>query len=597
MKTNSPIDSLTEKDILQIQKILKWNCQIIISTQEIKENVLAEWNRSKSYLYKLFGGNLRKSIVVKTKYSINDHIDRLSSVYNNPMVYLNIIDGDPANMYRAFKEMDANICSLFNNAANYIIDSADFSNKEKSSYLYILVNLFSYELVASNRIGDFSNDHIFKLVMQHNIDSNAKTIKMIHRFFNKIGFDDGFCLKEWVDAVSTCSTEKRTEDVEIVLSINPVDILLVSDNNSNWSTCFSLANKGEYSEHISELLNSPNAIIAYINNRNDKYIIDGEVLPNMSWRSLELVGTQGIMSGKGYPYSNYSVQEGIVEALESISKQVYGLTIAEKRWCTSENNLFEVTSKKLYNDWKFSDLNIMFINCVFDNSLVKTFSLSGKDTCLCCGKQYDCNRHECKNGISLFCSYCFTSYFCECEGLLSTIGEKRYSVMVIDPNTGALNNANICRTCLIQDFYLIERLGAYVNKDVYDNCPNTLVFTKKDKNASIDKSKLEQLSDMIYFYRSDDFANKDYVCDLAKSIGLEPIFVKSLFMRYEKNSGLYLFSIIDNELSSFGHGVSNERFIIDDIEKFNKLYEWFCSPIDWRSDFAKGKDNFFRYTF
>ena len=385
---------------------------------------LENWAKNKVKLYKLLG---------------NKFEHRITFQYNKTR----------AELERQISELVINYREFFNDLIdwvwenNYPDEVTDFIN---SCYR---INSILYD--------EISEGLKFKLENQRKmlqIQKGAKPVRALGRFLNYCKDEKGIGdllqrFEKFRIAHSLVFNDKLIKGT-LVFSINPIDFVTMSDNNSGWQSCMSWSDNGCYHIGTVEMMNSNNVICCYLENEVPYYFGDANhkteeyQCRNKKWRQLVYITKDIIVSGKSYPYMNDDMSKRVVETLRELAKEnlkwTYSFGIEryqDMKWIngsysmdrakgfihrkmtTKYNILFD--SKGMYNDM-LNDSNFHYW-CVRNKvKHTKVISYSGKAPCLCCGndvirhsdyeddyneRYYDCGQVVCGDCMDLKrCEFC-----------------------------------------------------------------------------------------------------------------------------------------------------------------------------------------------
>ena len=353
--------------------------------QKTPEIILNEWNKNKRTLYKALGGNLRVSFPVKIKDTTQDKIMMLHDLYI------------PApSIYRDCKN------EFLNDLRNF------FKGHHKD--LVNLDKIIKYKTVCYGY-----TDNTITLTSYGKktltIPGGTKVIRAVRKFLIYYNYDNMDLFEEWRNAVSNIMT-KNSHVETLTLSIHPLDFMTLSDNNCDWTTCYSWK-ASTYCSSTIQAMNSNMSIVAYVSSQNPFF----ENIPNKRWRCLLYVHKYILAAGKSYPYEKDSLR---IEALNKMRQLVYknlkwkyqyGIESYGDMHSVVESDLnfptFKYDSSKriyisagnMYNDIFMDKFEDYFC---YRNYIGKPLHLNyaGKRTCVCCGKELKDERIEylvCKN--------------------------------------------------------------------------------------------------------------------------------------------------------------------------------------------------------
>lgn len=386
MKKLQPIDSLTEQDKYNFRKYLflyaNCNCGPI-------DVVLQEWNKSKRRLYRAFGNKL----IIKKEITL----PQIDSIFEKQLMDI--------YSFSIFESLTTHTLLNQNNFYAdfmlHIMQYTDLSYIEKKC----ISELFRYKYIVKGYV-----DYSFKLDnYSFSVRNGAKTIRTIQKCIKALGYKNIELFNKWRNDINTVNSNKILK-ANLVLSINPVDFITMSDNQCNWSSCMSWINDGCYHAGTIEMMNSNLAVVAYLEaNKSFEIVLDEDNILNMSnktWRSLIFCHKDIIIAGKSYPYYNEFISKEAIKFMrETVKKtlnwdyqfkeQLYGdiknfhnndfLKNACDPTYHSNRRKIIIYTKGMYNDF-IEDTGSQYWccrNCV-KNGL--RLCLSGKHTCMCCGK-------------------------------------------------------------------------------------------------------------------------------------------------------------------------------------------------------------------
>ncbi len=248
----------------------------------------------------------------------------------------------------------------------------------------------------------------------------GKRMRVIRRCLEFVGFENMGLFALFRDRVSLIRTTQRL-DADVTLSIHPIDFLSMSDNKSGWTSCMSLLGNGSCRSGAMEFMNSPTAVVAYM--ESDMPFLPG--VPNKSWRMLLFYDESGsaVLGGRQYPFFSEALAKGAVCKLagaDPCSVYRYPRTAADRvlleemenfdvrdvtvayqnladKWDTKGKlNMEPLVAPFTYgacNDFfMFHEDDTFFVTYVNDGACLAQGSrvrlpMSGHPTCLLCGKE------------------------------------------------------------------------------------------------------------------------------------------------------------------------------------------------------------------
>lgn len=137
----------------------------------------------------------------------------------------------------------------------------------------------------------------------------GKRMRAIRKALEFVGYPSMELFTQFRDRVSLIRTTQRL-DVDVVLSIHPIDFLSMSDNKSGWTSCMSLLGNGNCRSGVMEFMNSPTAVVAYV--ESGIPFLPG--VSNKSWRMLLFYDRYGraALGGRQYPFFSKALAEGAI---------------------------------------------------------------------------------------------------------------------------------------------------------------------------------------------------------------------------------------------------------------------------------------------
>lgn len=501
------MDKLSEQDNLIFTKYMEYYSQ---AGEKYcgNEVFLKEWAANKKKLYGLLGNSLKKSfplVIQKPEKMLQDELHQLADSHSFIDLFYSIL--------RNVRNDSENDNALFNICFNDFI--RPLCKNEPTNHVLVIKNI---NVKRTLKISTGCSP----------IKAVGKAVKYITDFFphifksskDKEKFEESF---EDFRQKHSMILNKKELSGNIVLSIDPIDFVTMSNNNSDWTSCMSWAfngyeknNKkkesGCYHAGTIEMMNSNNIICAYLESKTpyDFYTDNktGEVYQcsNKKWRSLFIVTPEIICSGKAYPYQHEEMSIFCLEKLRELAKENkgweyrYGIeeyndmkhidTTAKMNtnhsWIkmkhtTKHNIIFDTNA--MYNDI-FKDKNIKYF-CVRNRVKKNTFiNISGKALCTCCGEQtlifpneeyYYPEYHDryMNTGVDI-CEYCRADKLERCDCYHYILHEDE----VID-----LGDKKICKKCFINNYKKCPTCNKYFNtnsvKYIY-SYKNDYVLPAKD---------------------------------------------------------------------------------------------------------------------
>lgn len=296
---------------------------------------------------------------------------------------------------------------------NYSLEHSDFEQSKNLLYSFI-----EKDNLIRNITEFKGNICIDKTVIQ--IKQGMRIMRILRKVAEALQLD----MKKFEDFrkyhAQILSTKTLTGT--LCLSALPMDYLTLSDNCSNWTSCYNWHKTGIYHSSTLAFLSSSNTIVAYLKS-DKKYMWGGDGAWNDKiWRQLIYIDSDFIIPGKAYPYENITLTKKIVQWIVSLLPQTKNNFIEVKATYKNEkiyleNNpiIINVSNHYSYND--FNEDFILYARQAFYNTQYQQIIFDGKTHCLKCGKVIE---HNIKKPFSLrVCEDCQPPIFCNyCEGII-----------------------------------------------------------------------------------------------------------------------------------------------------------------------------------
>ena len=490
---NQPLDSLTKQDRYNIRKYIYLfnNCKC--GPLDI---VLGEWNYAKRRLYHAFGNQLRVKKKIKLKKDSGYIARQLQSIYEYNYL-TNYYDLEFYERTIKNKKLEKDFYEDF---FLYIVDYPNINNDEK---IYIL-NMFNPRYIIDGYIDyDFKLEHY-----SFSVRKGAKTIRTIQKCIKALSYDNAKLFNEWRNDINTANSNNINE-ATLVLSINPIDFMTMSDNQCNWTSCMSWINPGCHSAGTIEMMNSNVAVVAYLEaKKNFNITLDEDnklIMPNKSWRSLIYCHKQMILTGKSYPYYKEEISLAALDFMREIVEKSFGWTYKFKNQQYKDIKNFHSNSflrnhcspnyhsksKKIviYTDGMYNDMiedTSFKYWCCRNVTKGLRINLSGKNTCVCCGQRiepydYDYNYEEYYLDSEKICEDCSIGRKCPICGVINYSDDNRYHLCSEECKDDALvfpgQNRIISRTKFLSKIDSSFLIFAK-NKDCYEKISNCLADSR-----------------------------------------------------------------------------------------------------------------------
>ena len=433
-----PIDAITDIDENTIKSYIS-----IYGDAECApiRQVLNEWNKNKKTLFRALGQRLSVSKMITLPKNDKVIVSELESIYHPYIIWYEIDKITALNHFDHLQEITNN---------SFIADVMFFwvKNNYCLDDLRMLSRLFLHRKLATGYITSVgtatTNDEAYHFQdFKCTIKNGMKTIRTIQKVLKATAYPKMDLFEKWRNQVSLVQTEGDTK-AKLVISINPIDFMSMSENKCNWRSCMGWSNGGCYNAGTLEMMNSNVAAVAYLETSSPFEIFlneTGEVytVPNKSWRSLIFVHKDIILLGKQYPFHNDYLVPIVLDMMrELVNKNLhwhYQFINQEYRDMQNLEGNFYVRDwfNLQYNVTKQHHSIFVYTNGMYNDIIEakypkyyccrnyvkhsKKICLSGPATCICCGKRlmddprgeiydyddlgqdkicYDCKRNRCR---------------------------------------------------------------------------------------------------------------------------------------------------------------------------------------------------------
>lgn len=190
------------------------------------------------------------------------------------------------------------------------------------------------------------------------------------------------------------------------ISVDPCDILTMSQVGTNWSSCYSWA--GCYQRGLLAYLTDVHTAVAYIHSGKNFEFDFGE-MPKKEWRQLIHfdVKNMSAICSREYPIENKNYAENVRSIIGECFAKLYGIP-NNRRTKTSEIlSMFDSVNDFFYCDAKRQGYELKAMK--MDNGeYPERLSVHDEDDTYCVG----CGKYNSWDGSSLLCEYCSSQYVC-----------------------------------------------------------------------------------------------------------------------------------------------------------------------------------------
>lgn len=432
-----PIDALTDIDKNTVQSFFSIYGDTECGPLSL---VLREWNKNKRTLFRALGKELSVSKTISIPKSDSLIYSELESVFH-PCIIWHTCD------ITSVKENKDRIKEITNN--DFLTDVLYFWVKKNYCLadLRIISSLFMHKNFKEGYIvSNASNEPYHCKDFKCTIKNGMKTIRTIQKVLKASEYPRMDLFEKWRNEVSLVQISNEVK-AKLVISINPIDFVSMSENNCNWRSCMAWSNNGCYNAGTLEMMNSNVAAVAYLETSSpfELHLNEtGEVytVPNKSWRALIFAHKDILLLGKQYPYHNSNlitiVLDFMRELLEKNLKWKYQFINQRYRDLETIDGNFYIRDFFAVDYDKKKDHHCIFVytngmyNDIIEShyphyyccrnyvSHSKKICLSGPATCICCGKRiYEEPRYDIVSyddlGQTKICHECQKNYCKTCK--------------------------------------------------------------------------------------------------------------------------------------------------------------------------------------
>lgn len=220
----------------------------------MREKTLAEWNKSKIKLFKLFGRKLRIKIPYSRKLRTTEVANKIfktnTSFYNH--MYQNYAYSSYHPNLRDMFQRDIALSCEINAYESFLWHVyLFFLRKEREEIIslqdleFIICDLFKPDNIASNSFSGKQNkkpqEYIFSNCIKKNplrIAYSTKIMRAIGKVLKYFDYPHMDAFQKWQNDISVIRSA-GTYNTNLVLSIHPIDFMTASDNSCGWGSCMS----------------------------------------------------------------------------------------------------------------------------------------------------------------------------------------------------------------------------------------------------------------------------------------------------------------------------------------------------------------------
>lgn len=330
------------------------------------ESLLEEWSQAKENIYKQFGNKLKISIPMETT------ADR--EIYTE-----------------SIRELEEGL---------------------REEPMFNLVRIASRSLLGRGNIS--ADVAVGNIIKGRDITIGGKTFKVGSKITKMLSSLVPKDLRNEFNIIYSRFLQSLQTTGQLVISIDPIDFIMMSENKSHWGSCHSVF--GEYKAGALSYMLDEHTAIAYLSSNRTSYYENFDIeWNNKKWRQVVHINTiDGVfVQGKHYPSMNAICSEGVQKMLI----EAMGMKNPE-----ATGNLSKIQS--LMEDYSNDDCqdhplhyNDIMKNCDIEDRIVavaeKGLDLYGLDTMFIGGK-VRCLNDDCGEVVDdpahFICSCCTDNY-------------------------------------------------------------------------------------------------------------------------------------------------------------------------------------------
>lgn len=459
--------------------------------------ILRFWDSAKSDLFSLFGDQLILKYPITYTQPEEDIIQECT---DDPELSTLI-----SELKKAFRSFDP---------------TADYY---EYSSLFFLDKLLSWKTTPIGSLYPYYVNYNHK---EYKISSNTKAIRILGKMARDTKDANILDLYEKLRITLSQYTNQKELHGNLCLSIHPLDYMTMSDNNSGWDSCMSWAEQGDYRAGTVEMMNSPYAVVAYVESEHKQATFAGSITwNNKKWRELFLVTPNLITEIKPYPYINEFFTKETLRRLGALQPEAnfsdaFKMPVRETFIHKDKELVFRPQTTYMYNDFGLTESHKHWAIINEDNldSWQTHINYSGAMNCMSCGEEIEYNTDY---SNEVFCAPCLgeTTFVCECcERTVRNSNETSYWVQNHLICEDCYENQVIYDPILREDVVDSETYPLYLmtkdekNKEhhsTWDYIWTTVDSFRDDPRFNIDKPHYDSSED-IYFVYPEDFTNKEF---------------------------------------------------------------------------------------
>ena len=318
-----------------------------VTCRKNASHIFEVYAENKGELFKALGNKLSVSKDIHIKMDKTLMVRNLNDYYN-PVDYV-YYDEDLYSVNNSFFVCDV-INFIYNHFSSRYRDK-DIYDGSKRGEAEDLLDMFGYILrhdnMYSQKISDFKWLDILSLNKKLiKFPEGMRPMRALRKFLEYINYPNMKLFDDFRNKVSYILTNKEVSG-KINISIDPIDFISLSNNNSNWGSCMRIP-EGSYCQSVISMMNSPYALVAYFTNNDKKFIVNNVEYPNKTWRVLlffDIDKNMWICNNKEYPYHSSQLLEEVFAFFREVLKSNMNLEFLDPVWNSAYYNIGSIATE------------------------------------------------------------------------------------------------------------------------------------------------------------------------------------------------------------------------------------------------------------
>jgi hypothetical protein len=425
------------------------------------------WQESKEDFLPYFDEDGRLSLKVSPqtvafgREDINEAYNKMYEIANN-LVY-----GDKAK-FVGLKAQCAHVCQYIKYVTSPFTVDELIGNRILSTTM--LVN--GVKIPIGTKLSKYIGMHFDNL---RDMYSKGLRSDYASLFFTNNNNEDIDKIKDYINVVWSMFINSLKASGTAVISVNPMDFLLVSHHNNNWRSCHNIIN-GEYkSGGVSYMLDKV-SLVGFGYSREENLVYNSfkstEKIPLKEWRAMVFINDtkDNAIISRQYPGNKGIFQRAVENLAGNLMNTMRGTTggwsysSAKSRRGSNYNYVDFISSAITLDNYPWRDIYIgaYQIPCLdcgkmrdddYSSRLTCDRCYDTGYTCYCCGDVCDDEYYFDGN---YYCESCFDAevYTCDCCGERCYSSEMEY-----------IHEQYYCPQCRDENFSYCSHCDDYVHND------------------------------------------------------------------------------------------------------------------------------------